>query len=382
MIGNNFHRVYISFGSNKGNRLDNIIISLKEIEVQLGRIEKISNLYLTKSWGFKSRDFYNGCFVLKTKYSLKIVLKTLLNIESSIGRVRKKSNVYLDREIDLDILFFDSVIIKSKGLTVPHPRINYRKFVLIPLCDINPNFIHPETKKSIFKILSASIEKESLKKIKQNNYYIPFWNKCSFISIEGNIGVGKTTLTKIFKSHFVINSLNESFKQNPYLERFYLNSKLFSSKLENFFLIERTKQIKSHFLNYKNKKTVSDYWIGKSLVFAKNNLTDILFSQFKSKYHSQVQQLRMPDLVIYLQQKTDELQKQIKKRGRFYEKNISKKYLDSISKEYENIFNQKQNFLLIVINSREVSELNSKKGQQKLFRKLFKFLYQNKNPRV
>ena len=90
----------------------------------------------------------------------------------------------------------------------------------------------------------------------------------------------------------------------------------------------------------------------------------------------------MPDLVIYLQQKTDELQKQIKKRGRFYEKNISKKYLDSISKEYENIFNQKQNFLLIVINSREVSELNSKKGQQKLFRKLFKFLYKNKNPRV
>ena len=78
MTKNSFHTVYISFGSNKGDRLKYITEALKEIEIQLGRIDKISCLYKSKSWGFKSRDFYNGCFVLKTKYSLTIVLKTLL----------------------------------------------------------------------------------------------------------------------------------------------------------------------------------------------------------------------------------------------------------------------------------------------------------------
>ena len=366
-----FHKVYVSFGSNKGNRLKNIIAALKEIEIQLGRIENISSLYESKSCGFVGRDFYNGCLILKTKYSLKTVLRILLKIETSLGRIRGDTGVYINREIDLDILFFDSVVKKSKKITVPHPRINNRKFVLIPLCDLNSDFIHPKINKSIFEISSLLKDNSHVKKIKTNNFYIPFWNKYSFISIEGNIGVGKTTLSKVFKNHFDIELLNENFKKNPYLKDFYLKPKFFSSKLENFFFQERINQINSHFKNNENKKTISDFWIGKSLVFSKTNLSKGLFNKFMYIYNKEVQQIKMPNIIIYLKQETKQLKNQIILRGRSFEKNISKKYLESISKEYKKIFNQKQKFLLIEVRSEEVLELLSKKGQQNLFRKLF-----------
>ena len=366
-----FHKVYVSFGSNKGNRLKNIIAALKEIEIQLGRIENISSLYESKSCGFVGRDFYNGCLILKTKYSLKTVLRILLKIESSLGRIRGDTGVYIDREIDLDILFFDSVVKKSKKITVPHPRINNRKFVLIPLCDLNSDFIHPKINKSIFEISSQLKDNSDIIKVKTNNFYIPFWNKYSFISIEGNIGVGKTTLSKVFKNHFDIELLNENFKKNPYLKHFYMKPKFFSSKLENFFFQERINQINSHFKNNENKKTISDYWIGKSLVFSKTNLSKGLFNKFMYIYNKEVQQIKMPDIIIYLKQETKQLKNQIILRGRSFEKNISKKYLESISKEYKKIFNQKQKFLLIEVRSEEVLELLTKKGQQNLFRKLF-----------
>ena len=373
MIKNTFHKVFISFGSNKGNRLKNIIEALKEIEIQLGRIETVSCLYKSKSWGFVSRDFYNGCLILNTKYSLKTLLNKLIGIEILLGRLRTNSKDYHDREIDLDILFFDRLIKTSKKIIVPHPRINFRNFVLIPLCDLNPNYVHPKNNKSIFKILSQSKDTSEVKKIKENNFYVPFWNKNSFISIEGNIGAGKTTLGKVFKGHFDVDLLNENYKQNPYLKNFYSSPSFFSLELENFFFKQRIKQIKCQFENNKNKKTISDYWIGKSLVFSKNNLSKVLFEEFKLNYEREVQHIKMPDIIIFLKQETTQLKKQIIERGRTYEKGVSNKYLESISKEYKNIFNQKHNFLLLEVKPKEVTGLLTKKGQQKLFRKLFNY---------
>jgi 2-amino-4-hydroxy-6-hydroxymethyldihydropteridine diphosphokinase len=248
MVKDNSHEVYISFGSNKGNRLNYIVNSLKELEVQVGRIVRVSNLYKTESWGFKSRDFYNGCVILKTKFSPQIVLKKLLSIEDILGRTRSRVDKYSSREIDLDLLFFDQLILSSQDLMLPHPNLNKRNFVLIPMFDIAPEFIHPIIKKSIKNLLLISKDNSVIKKIKNNNYYIPFWERFSFISIEGNIGVGKTTLSKKIELHFDIESLNENYKLNPYLEDFYNNPNDFSFKLESFFLNERVGQINKHFL--------------------------------------------------------------------------------------------------------------------------------------
>ena len=370
MIGNNFHRVYISFGSNKGNRLENIIISLKEIEVQLGRIEKISNLYLTKSWGFKSRDFYNGCLILITKFSPSIVLRKIKSIENSLGRIKSFNGKYFSREIDIDILFFDDLIINSQELKIPHKQIHKRKFVLIPMLDLSPELIHPESKHSISQLLNKSNDELEVRKIKNDKYYIPFWDKYSFISIEGNIGVGKTTLSKSFKSHFNVELLNENFKKNPFLIEFYQNPRKFSLKAEKFFLKDRVNQINSHFLISKNTKTISDFWIGKSLVFAKNNLSKGSFEKFVKNFEKHNSNLRSPEIIIYLKQTTSRLKKQIIKRGRSFEMEISNEYLNSISNEYELIFSKKINFILIVLEPQEVLKLKNEQVQENLYRRL------------
>ena len=234
MSQTNFHTAYISFGSNKGDRLNHIIKSLKEMEIQIGRIEGVSRLYKTKSWGFDSWDFYNGCVVLKTKYLSDIVLKKLLFIENSLGRAKDESEKYSAREIDLDLLFFNELIISTKELIIPHPQIHKRNFVLFPMCDISPDFIHPKINVSIKKLLAKCEDNSEVKIIKNNKYYTPFWERYSFISIEGNIGVGKTTLSKIFNSHFDIELLNENYSKNPFLKEFYCNPKNLALKVENF----------------------------------------------------------------------------------------------------------------------------------------------------
>ena len=370
MIKDNYHKVYISFGSNKGNRLNYIVNSLKELEVQVGRIVRVSNLYKTKSWGFESRDFYNGCVILKTKFSPEIVLKKLISIEDVLGRTRNETDKYSSREIDLDLLFFDKLISSSKDLILPHPHLNKRNFVLIPMFDIAPEFIHPIIKKSIKSLLMISKDNSAIKKIKNNNYYIPFWERYSFISIEGNIGVGKTTLSKKIESHFDIESLNENYKLNPYLEDFYNNPNDFSFKLESFFLNERVGQINKHFLISQKRKTISDFWIGKSLVFAKNNLNKKSFEKYTEDFKNLNFRLRAPEIIIFLSQNILQLQKQIIERGRSFEKKISKDYLNSIAREYEIIFDKKHSFIFILLSPKEVLSLKNEKGLESLFRKV------------
>ena len=370
MVKDNSHKVYISFGSNKGNRLNHIVNSLKELEVQVGRIVRVSNLYITKSWGFESRDFYNGCVILKTKFSPEIVLKKLLSIEDFLGRTRSGNDEYSSREIDLDLLFFDQLILSSEDLTLPHPHLNKRNFVLIPMVDIAPEFVHPIINKSIKSLLLISKDNSAIKKIKNNNYYIPFWERYSFISIEGNIGVGKTTLSRKIKSHFSIESLNENYKINPFLKDFYSNPNDFSLKLENFFLNERVNQINKHFLISSKRKTISDFWIGKSLVFAKNNLNEKSFKKYTEDFKNLNFRLRAPEIIIFLSQNILQLQKQITERGRSFEKKISEDYLDSISREYEIIFDKKQSFIFISLSPKEVLSLKEEKGQESLYRKL------------
>jgi len=370
MSETNLHTAYISFGSNKGNRLNYIIRSLKEIEIQIGRIEGVSSLYKTTSWGFDSSDFYNGCVVLKTNYLSDIVLKKLLFIENSLGRVKGESEEYIAREIDLDLLFFDELIISTKELIIPHPQIHKRNFVLFPMCDISPDFIHPKINVSIKKLLAKSEDNCEVKIIKNNKYYIPFWERYSFVSIEGNIGVGKTSLSKIFKSHFDIELLNENYNKNPFLKEFYSNPKDFSLKVENFFLTQRINQINEHFLISKKRKTIRDYWIGKSLVFAKNNLSNNSFKKYNENFIKLNRGIRIPEIIIFLKQNTSQLQKQIIERGRSFEKEISEDYLDSISNGYDIIFSDQHSFILIVLDPNEVLSLKNKIGQENLFRKI------------
>lgn len=139
--------IYLSFGSNIGNRRKHIEDAVCELNKNNIKKEKISSLYETVPVGPKQRNFYNLVGKFKTDLSPEQLLKTLKNTEKKLGR--KKTFRWGPRIVDVDILFYGSRIIKSKKLTIPHKEITNRLFVLRPLNEISKNYIHPSEHKTV-----------------------------------------------------------------------------------------------------------------------------------------------------------------------------------------------------------------------------------------
>ena len=134
---------YLSLGSNVGDRTDNLKNVINSIENLVGKVNKISKFYENPAIGFDGDNFVNICVEVVTHLSPKELLNSLLKIENEYGRKRLKSGEYSSRIIVIDIIFYEDLIINQNGLVIPHPRMQSRHFVLTPMCDLNPDFIHP-----------------------------------------------------------------------------------------------------------------------------------------------------------------------------------------------------------------------------------------------
>lgn len=145
------HDVYFGLGSNLGDKEANLNLAIKQIEKQIGEVFSISAFYITDPVGFESDNtFLNAVCVAKTNLSVEEVLFTSKTIEKAIGRLKKSVNrQYSDRIIDIDILFYDDLILETEDLTIPHPYLHTRDFVLTPLKEIAGEFVHPVLKKKI-----------------------------------------------------------------------------------------------------------------------------------------------------------------------------------------------------------------------------------------
>jgi len=152
MLEKNTHSSYIGLGSNLEDRFFFIQKAVSLIEESSScRITKISSIYETKPYGIKDQgNFLNGVIAVETELELHPLLDFLKSIEQKLGR--RKREKWDCREIDLDILFFDNLVYSDDRVTVPHPYISVRDFVLVPLCEISPGFFHPGLKKNICNI--------------------------------------------------------------------------------------------------------------------------------------------------------------------------------------------------------------------------------------
>jgi deoxyadenosine/deoxycytidine kinase len=166
--------------------------------------------------------------------------------------------------------------------------------------------------------------------------------KYHFITIEGNIGAGKTTLAHLLSRHFNARLILEQFADNPFLAKFYENPKQNAFPLELFFMAERYKQLKEliHTKDLFQSITISDYLFTKCLLFAKVNLPDEEFLLYQRLFDIINQQLIQPDILIYLHAPVGNLQTNIKKRGRSYEQNIPDEYLFNIQQTYTHYIKQ------------------------------------------
>ena len=145
--------VYIQLGSNIGERESFITKSMYKVEDDIGKIITASSIFETTAWGNKNQNnFLNSVIEIKTPFDAFTILQKSQEIENNLGRER--SDKWGERTIDIDILFYNNKIINTKELTVPHPLIQKRKFVLVPLSEIAPNYMHPILKKNISTLLS------------------------------------------------------------------------------------------------------------------------------------------------------------------------------------------------------------------------------------
>ena len=144
---------YLGLGTNVGNRRRNMITAAALLAERVGDILALSGFYETEPWGFESENFFlNAAVKLKTSFSPLEVLQITQQIEKELGRTEKSNGVYHDRIIDIDILLYGDEVLQIPELTLPHPLMHERKFVMDPLAEIAPFVVHPVLKERIIDL--------------------------------------------------------------------------------------------------------------------------------------------------------------------------------------------------------------------------------------
>ena len=166
------HKLYLGLGSNQGHRLELLLRAMQLIEERIGPVQERSALYETPPWGFKSvHPFLNAVVGVRTDLMPDQILFQTQRIECELGRTTKSvDGRYSDRPIDIDLLFFDSLVLEAdyllpgasapSHLSLPHPLLHLRAFVLCPLADVAPHFVHPILGRTVSELLQSLPESE------------------------------------------------------------------------------------------------------------------------------------------------------------------------------------------------------------------------------
>ncbi len=358
------HQVVLSIGTNQGNRLENITNCMQLIHQEIGTVIKVSYLYETPSWGFDSDAFYNCALVLHTFSSAHAILEAVLKIEKQMGRFRGDSLGYQSRIIDIDLITFDKAIIDTEKLQIPHPLMQNRNFVLLPMKDLNLDWKHPILQNKITELLAISPDDSIctlVRKLENPLDKIPL-EKFNYIAFEGNIGAGKTSLAIRFAEDFNAKGVLERFADNPFLPKFYEDQNRYAFPLEMSFLADRYKQLSDDLAQFDLFKDfiVADYHIFKSLIFAKITLSEDEYRLYRTLFDIVYREMPKPDLYIYLYQNSERLLQNIKKRGRSYEQKIPADYLDKINNGYLDYIKSQTELNVLII---DVSDRDFVKNQ-------------------
>jgi 2-amino-4-hydroxy-6-hydroxymethyldihydropteridine diphosphokinase len=156
------HQTFLGLGSNLGNRAENLLTAQRLIEEKVGKILSKSSIYETAAWGITEQNaFLNQVIEVETSFSPSAVLHLVLKIEKDMGRIREIK--WGQRSIDIDVLYYNNEIISTENLAIPHPFIQERKFVLVPLCEISQDFIHPKLKQTNLELLEKCQDSGEIK---------------------------------------------------------------------------------------------------------------------------------------------------------------------------------------------------------------------------
>ncbi len=370
---NRKQKVYLSLGSNMGNRLATLQKAIFQIQGKTGKILDISSVYENPAVGFDGGDFFNIVVSLLTPLEPKELLDALLQIEEDFGRKRMDSG-YSSRTLDIDIIYYGTETMANEILVIPHPQMQHRKFVLKPLSDIAPQFYHPVLQKDTRNLLQECRDKSELTKTKHKLFKdrSGLFSQLQLIAIEGNIGAGKTTLSKMISNDFNAKLVLERFADNPFLPKFYEDQSRYAFPLEMSFLADRYQQFMddtSQFDLFKNFM-VSDYDIFKSLIFAKVTLQKEEYNLYRKVFNFMYKEVKKPEIYLYLYQNTERLLANIKKRGRDYEQNIDPGYLEKINRGYLDFIKSHPSQNSVIVDMGELDFVHNPKDYEFILERL------------
>ena len=196
----------------------------------------------------------------------------------------------------------------------------------------------------------------------------------NYIAIEGNIGSGKTSLAKKITEEFNASLILERFEDNSFLPKFYKNPDQYAFPLEMSFLADRYQQLKEELTKQDLFKsfTIADYFIDKSLIFAKKNLQNDEYTLYSRLFNIINSTLKKPELIFYLYNSIDHLLSNIKKRGRNYEQDIKGSYLEMIQTGYFEYFKQNKKLRVVIINTEKIDFVNNPKDYSLIKSCIFK----------
>ena len=339
-------RYYLGLGSNQEHRLWHIQTAILQLNTEDVHVIGCSKVYENAAQGFQGAPFYNCCVAVDTSRDSSELLSLALELEQQHGRKRIQGKEgYQDRPLDIDLLLGPKTV-QTASLTLPHPRMTQRRFVLEPLEELMGSLNDSIPLKTVSKWLSDCPDHSRLTPIAHELVCTEqaLWNTTKTIVIEGCIGVGKTSLCKLLSEHYGLTEHLEAFESNPYLNQFYQDPSAYALPTELHFLADRHQAL----LHLKGKQgVIADYHISKSKLFASLNLSGedlVLFNRF---FEWSEQLTEAPELYVLLDAPTSIIQERIKKRSREIEKGIEATYLERIREAYHNLHEKEDERLLI-----------------------------------
>jgi 2-amino-4-hydroxy-6-hydroxymethyldihydropteridine diphosphokinase len=318
---------YIGLGGNLGNRASQIKRALKMLaETRHIQVSGVSDILETNPLGGMNQPKYlNAVAEIKTTLTAQDLHKTLANIEKALGRVTRQK--WAPRTIDLDLLLFGQEVINHPSLTVPHPQMHLRSFVLKGLRQLNGDLLHPVIKESISEMADRLAGCDFVL-----NPGVP-----QLISVAGIIGVGKTTLARKLSKRLRCKLFLEPYDTNPFLPAVYAGKKELALDSQLYFLTNRTEQLNRDTLPT-GKITISDYIFDKELIYAGLLLSRRQLALYKKIYPPFAAKVAPPLLVIYMIDRPQKCLERIHKRNRPYEQKIKLQFLESLDFAHRQLF--------------------------------------------
>jgi 2-amino-4-hydroxy-6-hydroxymethyldihydropteridine diphosphokinase len=340
--------VYLGLGANLGEREANIRRALEMLAERGVGVRVVSALIETEPVGGPSGQpmFLNGAALVETDLSPRELLEACGEVESALGRDRSGGR-WAARPIDIDILVYGQRVIDAPDLTVPHPRMAERGFVLEPLAEIAPGLSVPGTGRTVAELWAAYNAESSR----------PAWKARSVpwrhIAVEGPMGVGKTTLAARLAHELGYRLVLESPETNPFLPMMYKDRRRWAFHAQVAFLLDRWRQLSGLAQgDLFAPGAVADYFFEKDRIFAGINLSVEELVLYLRLEEGMGERLPRPDAVIYLRARLPALLERVRRRGVAYELGEElPAYLERISAAYAEHFRRSGAARVLVVDT-------------------------------